>query len=76
MKLEKLDKNEVGKKVWIEDNGYFYPGIIKIPGMEVTEVYKYALGIYQIIQVSNTLLYKRIENISLDIYDNRRHYVN
>lgn len=76
MKLEKLEVHETGKKVWIEDNGYFYPGIIKTPGVEITEVYKYALGIYQIIHVSNTLLFKRFENISLDIYENRRHYVN
>lgn len=78
MKLEKINENEirVGDKIWIKEDEFFYPGIIREINKHYISVYKYALGIYIPINTAIHNLFKRYENISYDIFINRGQYVN
>ena len=64
-----------GDKVWLTQDDYLYPAIFWEEDGQVVLVYKYALGLYFLVESSPRNISLRVEQISYDIFTNRENYV-
>jgi hypothetical protein len=69
---EEGDNLKPFQKVWIRDKEFVYPAIIVEVNEQNVLVYKYALGIWGLRYITKDNIAPRVENLTYDIYINRK----
>lgn len=73
--IYEIDDFQIMEKVWIYQNGYIYPGIIKEKIDGKLLVFKFGLGLWIVNIISPKFLEKRKYNISNLIYYYRTNFL-
>ena len=62
-------------KIWIDYNSFIYPGLFIKQDGKIAYVYRYALGLWNILELNIEYVTLRTQNISYDIFTNRGNYL-